>query len=140
MNNKVTFQKSRIILTTVLLFFMGGLFSIVPEGNPIIFIINLSLSLISGIIFYIFWKKLKHDSKRYFSLLSFVMMNVLAIYFAVPLLRIYFLTIVFWSGLVILLIMNILPYLYSREIAFGVQKPYKSKIGRIYIIYTTLIF
>lgn len=139
MNNKVPFQESRIIRTTILLFVIGGMISIIPEGNPILLIVNLSLSLIAGVLFYIFWKKLKYHSKRYYSLLSFVMINVIAIYFAMPLLRIYFLTTVFWVGVVILLVMNILPYLYSREIAFGIQKPNKSKLGKIYTIYTILV-
>jgi len=139
MNHKVTFQESRMIKTTILLFVTGGLFSIIPEGDPIFLIFNLSLSLIAGVLFYVFWKKLKHHRKRYYSLLSFVMINVIAIYFAMPLLRIYFLTITFWIGVVVLLIMNILPYLYSREIAFGIQKPNKSKLGKIYTIYTILI-
>lgn len=139
MNNKVTFQESRIIKTTILLFVIGGMISIIPEGNPILLIVNLSLALIAGVLFYIFWKKLKHHSKRYYSLLSFVMINVIAIYFAMPLLRIYFLTTAFWTGVVILLVMNILPYLYSREIAFGIQKPNKSKLGKIYTVYTILI-
>jgi len=139
MNHKVTFQESRMIKTTILLFVIGGIISIIPEGDPIFLIFNLSLSLIAGVLFYVFWKKLKHHKKRYYSLLSFVMINVIAIYFAMPLLRIYFLTITFWIGVVVLLVMNILPYLYSREIAFGIQKPNKSKLGKLYIIYTILI-
>ncbi|HLR71994.1 MAG TPA: hypothetical protein VK085_11285 [Pseudogracilibacillus sp.] len=139
MNNEVTFQESRIFKTTILLFVAGGIFSIIPEGDAIFLIINLALSLIAGVLFYTFWKRLKHHRKRYYSLLSFVMINVLAIYFAMPLLRIYFLTTTFWIGAIILLVMNILPYLYSREIAFGIQKPNKSKLGKIYTIYTILI-
>jgi|SRR5690625_1154241 len=139
MNHKVTFQESRMIKTTILLFVIGGIISIIPEGDPIFLIFNLSLSLIAGVLFYVFWKKLKHHKKRYYSLLSFVMINVIAIYFAMPLLRIYFLTITFWIGVVVLLVMNILPYLYSQEIAFGIQKPNKSKLGKLYIIYTILI-
>ncbi|GEL76474.1 hypothetical protein [Tenuibacillus multivorans] len=34
----------------------------------------------------------------------------------------------------------ILPYLFAEEIAFGVQKPHKSKLGKICLIYTFLIF
>src|SRR5699024_2654979 len=106
----------------------------------VLLLFNLLLTITAGFLFYYFWKTTKHNSKRYYSLLSFVMINVMAIYFAVPLLRIYFLTLTFWIGVVMLVIMVILPYIYSREIAVGVQKPYKSKLGKIYVIYLVLVF
>ncbi len=49
------------------------------------------------------------------------MLNVIAIHCAIPLLRIYFQTLTFWAVIVMLIIMVVLPYLYSREIAFGIQ-------------------
>ena len=119
---------------------MGFIFIIIPEGNLVILIFNMSLSLISGGLFYIFWRTTKHRSKRYFSLLSFVMLNVLGVYFAMPILRIYFLSFTFWIGVVMLIIMNTLPYFYSRKIALGIQKPTKSELGKIYVIYLALIF
>src|SRR5699024_12199164 len=88
---------------------------------------------------YYFWRTTKHESKRYFSLLSFVMINVIAIHFSIPLLRIYFLTPTFWIGVVMLIIMVTLPYVYARKIEYGVQKPSKSKIGKRYLIYLGIL-
>ncbi|PAV27843.1 hypothetical protein CIL05_20050 [Virgibacillus profundi] len=139
MKKEVTFKESRIIGTTILLIGMGFLMSFVPEGNVLLLLFNSILALVSCLLFYLFWKKTRHNSKRYFSLLSYVMVNTLSIYFAIPLLRIYFLTITFWIGIIMLIVMVILPYLYSREIAFGVQKPSKSKLGRIYFVFAILI-
>jgi len=139
MSKKVTFKESRVITTTILLFVTGAMFSIIPEGNPLFFIVNLSLAIIAGLLFYVFWRRLKHTSIRYFSLLSFVMINVFAIYFAMPLLRLFYPTFIFWIGIFILMVMNILPYLFSKTIAYGVQKPNKSILGRIYIVYAILI-
>ncbi|MFC4388024.1 hypothetical protein ACFOZ1_09415 [Gracilibacillus marinus] len=136
---EVTFKESRIIATTLLLVGMGFLMSVIPEGNLYLFLFNLFLAIIACVLFYTFWRKLKFQSKRYFSLLSYVMINTMAIYFAIPLLRLYFLTFTFWFGIGMLLIMIILPYLYAKEIAFGVQKPYKSKLGKIFLIYTVLV-
>ncbi|MGP4108982.1 hypothetical protein [Virgibacillus sp. L01] len=139
MGKQVTYKESRIVGTTILLLITGFLMSWVPKGNFVLLMINLLLALIAGVLFYYFWKTTKHDSKRYFSLLSFVMLNVMAIHSAIPLLRIYYLTLTFWIGIIMLTIMVILPYLYSREIAFGIQKPYKSKLGKVYSIYAALI-
>ncbi|MFC4388025.1 hypothetical protein ACFOZ1_09420 [Gracilibacillus marinus] len=136
---EVTFKESRIIATTLLLVGMGFLASVVPEVNLNLFLFNLFLAIIAFVLFYTFWRKLKFQSKRYYSLLSYVMTNTLAIYFAIPLLRLYFLTFTFWFGIGMLLIMIIVPYLYAKEIAFGVQKPYKSKLGKIFLIYTVLV-
>lgn len=139
MSEEVTFKNSRIIQTTLLLLLVGFLYSFIPEENLVILIFNISLSLISGGLFFLFWRATKDRSKRYFSLLSYVMINVVAIYFAIPLLRIYFLTLTFWIGVVMLIIMNTLPYVYSRKIALAVQNPMKSKLGIIYVVYLALI-
>lgn len=139
MKKEVAFKESRIVGTTILLLGTGFLMSVVPEGNLPLLLFNTLLALLAGALFYYFWKTTKHESKRYFSLLSFVMLNVMAIHFAIPLLRIYFLMITFWIGIVMLAVMVILPYLYSREIAFGIQKPNKSKLGKIYLIYAVLV-
>lgn len=139
MKKEVPYKESRIIGTTILLLITGFLFSWIPDISIKLLVFNLSIALFSGCLFYYFWKITKHNSKRYYSLLSFVMLNVMSIHFAIPLLRIYFLTLTFWIGVVMLIIMITLPYLYSREIAVGVQKPYKSKMGMIYLIYSALI-
>ncbi|WP_156289397.1 hypothetical protein [Oceanobacillus salinisoli] len=139
MKKEVTFKESRIIGTTILLLGTGFLTSAIPKGSIPLFLFNSLLALIAGALFYYFWKTTKHNSKRYFSLLSFVMLNTASIHLAIPLLRIYYLTTTFWVGVIMLTIMLILPYIFSREIAFGIQQPSKSKLGKIYSIYVVLI-
>ncbi len=114
MSKEVSFKESQIIRITLLLLGMGFLASVVPTISLPLFLFNALLALIAGALFYYFWKTTKHQSKRYFSLLSYVMINVLAIYFTIPLLRMYFLTMTFWIGVVMLIIMIVLPYFFSR--------------------------
>ncbi|MFB4169306.1 hypothetical protein [Virgibacillus sp. JSM 102003] len=140
MNKEVSFKESRIVGTTILLLGMGFLMSWIPKGNLLVLMVNLLLAFIAGFLFFYFWKTTKHKSKRYFSLLSFVMVNVMAIQFTIPLLRIYFLTLTFWIGIVMLIIMVTMPYIYARKIAYGIQKPGKSKLGKIYLVYLGLLF
>lgn len=139
MRKAVPYNENRILRTTALLLLMGFLLSVIPNISIKLLIFNLSLALISAGVFYLFWKKTKDDSKRYFSLLSYVMLNVLSIYFIIPLLRIYFFTLTFWVGVGMLIIMIILPHLFSRKVAYSIQKPYKSKLGKIYSIYGVLV-
>ncbi|BAC15249.1 hypothetical protein ACFQ4N_15760 [Oceanobacillus iheyensis] len=140
MSKKVSFKESRIFITTFLLLGTGFLTSAVPEGSLQIMTFNLLLALVAGVLFYYFWKKTKHKSKRYFSLLSYVMLNVMAIQLAIPLLRIYFLTLTFWIGVGMLIIMMTVPYFTSRKIAISIQKPGKSKLGKLYLLYVALVF
>ncbi len=139
MNKTVSFKESRIIGTSLLLFGLGFLGSVVPVISKSVILFNFVLAAIATVLFYVFWKKHQHQSKRYFSLLSYVMVIELGIFMAIPLLRVYYLEFVFWIGVVMLVVMVLLPYLFTKEIAFGIQKPAKSKLGKIYLIFALLI-
>ncbi|UOQ49732.1 hypothetical protein MUN88_06540 [Gracilibacillus caseinilyticus] len=139
MTKEVTSKENRIIGTTIMLFIIGFFTGSMPEISILLIIFNCSLAILSGLVFLNIWKKTKHDSKRYFSLFSYVMFNCIAIYFAIPFLRLNFLTISFWLGIIMLLLMVTLPYIYSREILFGVKKPNRSKLGKIYLIFSILV-
>ncbi|RCW65837.1 hypothetical protein [Saliterribacillus persicus] len=139
MNKTVSFKESRIISTSVLLFGMGFLMSVIPDFNTPLMLFNFVLAGIATVLFYVFWKKHQHQSKRYFSLLSYVMIIGLGVFAAIPLLRVFYLELVFWFGVVMLAIMVLLPYLFAKEIAFGIQKPAKSKLGKVYLIFALLI-
>lgn len=139
MSKEVSKKESRMVGTTVLLVGTGFLMSNVPSGNLPLLAFNLSLALISYALFYYFWKTTKHHSKRYFSLLSFVMLNCMAIHFAIPLLRMYYLTLTFWIGLVVLIAMIVTPYFYSRKIAASHHHPEKSPLAKVYTVYVILV-
>ncbi|RCW65839.1 hypothetical protein [Saliterribacillus persicus] len=139
MNKTVSFKESRIIGTSLLLFGMGFLMSVVPDISTPLILFNFVLAAIATVLFYVFWKKYRHQSKRYFSLLSYVMIIETGIFASIPLLRVYDSGFVFWFGIVMLITMVLLPYLFAKEIAFGIQKPAKSKLGKIYLIFALLI-
>ncbi|UOQ49731.1 hypothetical protein MUN88_06535 [Gracilibacillus caseinilyticus] len=139
MTKEVTSKDNRIIATTLLLIFIGFLTGSMPTINMELVISNILLAIISCCLFYVIWKKTKHDSKRYFSLFSYVMFNCIAIQLSTPFLRLNFLTISFWVGIIILLLMVTLPYIFSREIVFGIKNANKSKLGKIYLIFSILM-
>lgn len=113
--------------------------SAIPSGSWLIFGMNVLLVIISAICFMIFLKKCRSDSKRYYSLLSYVFTMTLGIYMMVPLFRIMYGSVIFLGVLLIIVFMLLLPHIFREEIAYGVQKPGKSKLGKIYLIYTFLV-
>ncbi|MEI5907456.1 hypothetical protein WAK64_10345 [Bacillus spongiae] len=135
----VTFKESRIIQTTFLLILMGFLTSFVPEENWMLLTFNMILALIGGLIFTMLWRRNRRHSVRYFSLLSYVMIVTLSFYFAIPLFRVFAGTFIFWLGLLLIIVMSIFPYIYSEKIAIGVQNPSKTGLGKVYLLFSSLI-
>jgi hypothetical protein len=135
----VTFKKSRIIQTTFLLLLMGFLCSFVPEENWILLGFNVVLSITMGVVFYLLWTFNQHNSKRYFSLLSYFMLVALSVFFAIPLFRVFADSIIFWLALIFIVAMAATPYFISERIAIGVQNPTITALGRVYIIIVPLI-
>ncbi|GIN88500.1 hypothetical protein J6TS2_48860 [Heyndrickxia sporothermodurans] len=128
-NQGLNFKQSRIIQTYLLLVLVGFLMSCLPKGSLPLFLINQLIAIVSLLMFLLFWKKHKLSSKRYFSLLSFVMLLSLSIYAAIPFLRIYFGTMIFWMGLFILVAMTLLPHFIREKIILGIEFPGKTKLG-----------
>ncbi|GAA0497255.1 hypothetical protein GCM10008986_25280 [Salinibacillus aidingensis] len=139
MNQEVEFKHSRIIPTTFLLILTGFLMSFIPEVNWGLLGFNLGLAAVCMILFIVLWRVHRYQSKRYFSLLSYVMLNVLTIHFTIPVFRIIYGTAAFWAGIVILAALVLLPYLFSEKIAQGIQNPGQTGLGKIYKIYAPLI-
>ncbi|MRG87382.1 hypothetical protein [Salinibacillus xinjiangensis] len=139
MNKYVPFKQSRIIPTSILLFMMGFLVSFLPEENWTLLWFNFLLAALCSVIFFILWRLHRGRSKRYFSLLSYIMLNALTVYFSIPIFRLIYGTIAFWVCVVILATMIFLPYLYAEEMAVGINQPQKSKLGKIYTIFAPLL-
>lgn len=135
----ISFKESRILSITGLFLGVGGLMSVVPEENIVVFIVNSLLAVIGGIIFYILWRQHRRHSKRYYSLLSYVMIIGLSVYFAVPLLRMFYGTYVFWIGIVFLVIVISLPYFRAERMAKGILKPSQHKFGKVYLTIFVLV-
>ncbi|KQL51017.1 hypothetical protein AN964_18485 [Heyndrickxia shackletonii] len=126
----VSFKKSRIIQSYILLAFFGFIISFVPFEFWSLALFNEILALLAVPLFFLFLRKNRHTSKRYFSLLSFVLMMEMAIFFVEPILRIFYGSILFWFELLVLIFLGILSYRIAENTAQGFLKP-GSKFGLI---------
>lgn len=98
---RVTFKENYVFITLFSHLFLGFLVSFMPEENVVIWlIINCSIAILAAVLNFIIWTFQKHDSKRYFSLHSFVMLMVIVYYFMSPIFKTLFPTIYFWLLLV----------------------------------------
>jgi hypothetical protein len=138
-NKTVLFKESRIIQTTFVLIIVGFIYSFVPKGNWLLLGVNMGLAGVCCVIFTFLWQNNRNHSKRYFSLLSYVMLIALSLYFTIPLLRMFFGTFLFWLTLLLLAACTLIPYFYAESIAKGVQNPSKGKMGKVYLIMSMLI-
>ncbi|KGR76451.1 hypothetical protein [Ureibacillus sinduriensis] len=101
-NEWVAFKENFIFLTLFLHVVIGFFSSFMPEENVIKWlIINMSIAILAAVMNYIIWIYQKHDSKRYFSLHSFVMVIVLIVYLMSPIFKGLYPTLFFWVILII---------------------------------------
>lgn len=113
---KVPLKESRIDTIAFLLILMGAPCSVVPDGSWLLFGLNMTIAIIACITSFILWKFNRNDSVRYFSLNAYVMLVALSLYFAIPLFRVFTGTIVFWAGLLVIIIMALVPYLLLKTL------------------------
>ncbi|PKR77946.1 hypothetical protein CEY16_08455 [Halalkalibacillus sediminis] len=137
---EVTFKNSRIIQTSLMLFFIGLIGGYLPEENFTIIFLNFGIAFICTILFFYIWKRYRYESKRYFSLFSYVMIIGISIFFIIPILRTTYSHFAFWIVLLLISIMILLPHLYHEHIFKVVHKPYKYKLGKAFTIGLFLIF
>ncbi|RTQ94048.1 hypothetical protein [Lysinibacillus telephonicus] len=98
----VPFKENYIFITLFVHVVIGFLVSFMPEENVVKWlIINLSIAILSAILSYIIWIFQKHNSKRYFSLHSFVMLMVIVYYAMSPAFKALYPTIFFWLLLIV---------------------------------------
>lgn len=101
-NEWVAFKDNFVFLTLFVHVVIGFLVSFMPEENVVQWlIINMGIAILAAVLNYITWIFQKHDSKRYFSLHSFVMVSVLIFYSMSPVFKALYPTIFFWLILVI---------------------------------------
>lgn len=118
---------------------MGFLVSFLPEANWALLGFNFGLATFCLLLFILLWRIHRYQSKRYFSLLSYVMLNALTVYFTIPIFRMIYGTVAFWIGIVTFAAVIITPYLFSEKIAKGIQNPGQSNVGKVYAFYAPLI-
>ncbi|GEN44516.1 hypothetical protein [Alkalibacillus haloalkaliphilus] len=136
--HKLSLKESKVIQVSLLMYLCAVLASAFLETWSIL-ILNLIIATVCSISYFILWMLYKDQRRRYFSLASFVMLNGFAIFFAVPFLVFIYGSISFWVGVLLVISMLLVPYLFSEEIALSVNKPYKTRLGRVYIILSSML-
>lgn len=137
----VSFKNNRIFITFTLFLLLGLPSSFIPEETyPKWVLINFIIAVFLTVLNYIIWTKQKHDSKRYFSLHSFVMMLGLAFYATSPILRLIYPTMYFWillSGLILYTVFLLSKY---EAIAGGLLNPRKKGFKILVFSFFSIVF
>jgi hypothetical protein len=143
MNEKVyvPFVNNRIFITFTLFLMLGLPSSFIPEETyPKWLLINFIIALLLTVVNYMIWTKQKHDSKRYFSLHSFVMMLGLAFYATSPILRLIYHSMYFWillGGLILYTVFLLSKY---DAIAGGLLNPRKKGFKLLVFSFFAIVF
>ncbi|RLQ91159.1 hypothetical protein [Falsibacillus albus] len=128
----VNFKDSKILKTFFSIFILGMISSFVPQKSYTLLVVNIIVSLMILIIFIILWRVHSRRSKRYFSLLSFVMLLSFSYYFSIPLIRLLSNSYLMWIGIGLWIGITTCSIMLGKSIFVGLSNPIKSKLG-IYI-------
>ncbi|MGM8214850.1 hypothetical protein ACLIA0_04660 [Bacillaceae bacterium W0354] len=140
-NEVVTFNKSKWGSITFLLFLLGAITSVIPEESLNYLIINLALATIGSVLIFIFWKIHQNNSKRYFSLGSYVMMMTLALYTCIPIFRTLAGTNYIWLVVALLALLTLPTHLFKEKLLNFIKTPYKyGFFGKVFIFVLIMIF
>lgn len=137
----VSFTNNRIFITFALFLLLGLPASFIPEETYLKWLlINFIIAVLLTVVNYMIWTKTKHDSKRYFSLHSFVMMLGLAFYATSPILRLIYPSMHFWillGGLILYTVFLISKY---DAIAGGLLNPRKKGFKLLVFSFFAIVF
>ena len=135
----VPFKENYILPPLILFLFFGTMVSIFPEENVVKWLIfNLSLAILATFVNYIIWIIHKHDSKRYYSLNSFVMLVVLTYYLMSPIFKILYPSVYFWILLAGTLGFTIVLFINRINVARGILNPRELWFKKILLIYSVI--
>ncbi|MEO4054207.1 hypothetical protein [Solibacillus sp. CAU 1738] len=96
-NEHVSFAKNRVFLTLFLHLMLGFISSFMPEENIRFWLkVNIGLAILLAVMNYIIWLYHKRNSKRYFSLHSFVMFIGIIVFAMSPIFKGLYPTLYFW--------------------------------------------
>ncbi|MDN4492243.1 hypothetical protein [Ureibacillus aquaedulcis] len=102
----VEFKNNRVFITLFLHVVIGLLCSFIPEENAGLWVgINIALATVFALVNYTIWLFHKNNSKRYFSLHTFVMLLGIAFYMMSPAFRALYPSIFFWLLLLVTLVL-----------------------------------
>lgn len=135
----VSFKENYILPPLILFLFFGSMVSFFPEENVVKWLIfNLSLAVLATFVNYIIWIFHKHDSKRYYSLNTFVMLIVLTYYLMSPVFKILYPSVYFWILLAGTLGFTIVLFINQKNVARGILNPRELWFKKILLIYLVL--
>lgn len=141
-NSKVvSFKNNRVIITMIVHVLIGLLFSLAPVGNIGLWMgINLALAIVFALVNYMLWLFHKNNSKRYFSLHTFVMLLGVAYYMVAPSFRGLYPSIFFW--LLLLVTIALVGFLIIKydAVANAFINPGDSRFVKILGVYGVIIF
>ena len=139
----VPFKENFMFIFLVMFLFFGIMVSLIPYehvGRWIIF--NCCIAILATFVNYILWLYQKHDSKRYNSLTSFVMLITLTYYIMSPAFKMLYPSIYFWLLLSLTLGYTILLFINRIKISRAILNPREvwfKKLLLIFSIITVLI-
>lgn len=137
----VPFSTNRIFITFALFLLVGLPSSFIPEKTYLQWsLINLIIAVLLTAVNYLIWTKQKHNSKRYFSLHSFVMMLGLSFYSTSPIFRLIFPTIYFWILLCGVILYTVFLLSKYDAIAGGILNPRKKGFKLVVSIFFSIVF
>lgn len=125
----------------IFLFYLGGaLSSVIPEENVRILIVNLTIATVLSLLMLLIWKIHQNDSKRYFSLASYIMMISFGFFASIPILREFIGTLYFWIIIGLLLLIILPTHLFREQMLRFILRPYKYGLfGKLFLIIPIII-
>lgn len=139
-NEHVSFANSRVFITLFLHLIFGFIFSFMPEENEWFWLkLNFCLAILLAVTNFIIWIYHKGNSKRYFSLHSFVMFIGMIIFSMSPIFRVLYSTVYFW--LLLLLTVGLAAFLLIKYKAVTkvIVTPEHPLFGRLLILYVGVL-
>ena len=136
----IPFKENFIFVILFMFLFFGFCVSFFPEENVVKWlIINGSIAFLATIVNYIIWIYQKHDSKRYHSLTSFVMLIGLTYYCMSPVFKILYPSKNFWLLLVLTMGYTIILFINRIKIAREIINPREIRLKMVFYIFAIVI-
>ena len=135
-NEHVLFVKNRVFLTLFAHLFFGTVTSLIPQKNIEFWLkLNISLAILMAITNYIIWIYHKGNSKRYFSLHSFVMFMGYIFYLMSPVFKGLYPTMYFWLLLLLTIGLGVFLLTKYKVVTKVIVTPEHPLFGRLLVLY-----
>lgn len=132
----VSFKDNFILAFLFMFLFFGLIVSFFPKENILKwFIFNSIVAVLASVVNLVLWISQKRDSKRYFSLISFVMLWVLTYYIMSPAFKMLYPTIYFWILLSITLGFVIVLFMNRHTISVAILNPGEGKTKKLFFVF-----